>query len=137
MNEESSVEDEGARCGTQHEWRGWTSRFGRGKASGAARESGRRFGRAGQSLFCLAGKGFEGVEGVGGGAATGESKLEVGMLRWKWRLQLQWCRQARLARIARVNRDRAGGHSEGGERRSSAARFREWQQEQSGRRAAH
>jgi hypothetical protein len=75
MNEESSVEDEGARCGTQHEWRGWTSRFGRGKASGAARESGRRFGRAGQSLFCLAGKGFEGVEGVGGGAATGESKV--------------------------------------------------------------
>jgi hypothetical protein len=63
MNEESSVEDEGARCGTQHEWRGWTSRFGRGKVSGAARESGRRFGQAGQSLFCLAGKGFEGVEG--------------------------------------------------------------------------
>jgi hypothetical protein len=73
---------------------------------------------------------------VGGGAATGESKLKVGMLRWKWRLQLQWCRQARLARVARVNRDRVGGHGEGGERRSSAARFRECQQEQSGMRAA-
>lgn len=76
MDEESSVEDEGARCRTQHEQRLDQPLWECGRAADGRRGSA----GLGQRLIRLVTRRLVGV-----GAATGELKLKDGRLRLRWR----------------------------------------------------